>query len=78
MMEFNEELHEKELKKTASQLKSFGFDSVRIITTIDNGAETISMHHGIGNFYAQYGAVKEWVIRQEEYTKQNARQEDDD
>jgi len=46
------------------------FDSVQIIATRHRGAgvgeQTWLMHRGTGNWYARYGAVREWLAREDE------------
>jgi hypothetical protein len=55
-------------------------ESVRIFCTIkrdDNGSGTQLIARGCGNWYAQYGSVKEWVLRAEEEVRLEERPEDD-
>lgn len=51
------------------------FDSIRIFATVkeDGGECTIGVNRGGGNFYAQFGQAREWVLVQDEYTKEKAR-----
>jgi len=55
----------RELERHVSQLGEH-FDSVRIIATVHKNGMTESFSFGAGNFYAQMGAVREWVSRREE------------
>lgn len=45
-------------------------DSVRIFATFQEDDITKSLTLGRGNFYSQYGLIKEWLIRQDEIAKQ--------
>lgn len=49
-------------------------DSARIFITSHDGKteETLSFNTGNGNFAAQYGQVKEWIIMQEQYARTQA------
>lgn len=55
----------RELERHCSQLGEH-FDSVRIIATVHRNGVTESCSFGAGNFYAQMGAVREWVSRRDE------------
>lgn len=54
-------------------------DSVRIFITIHTGdkSETFGYSTGLGNFQAQYGQIREWMIRQDERVKIHARSEEE-
>ena len=53
------------------------FDSVQIFATRGQGdGNTGYVHLGAGNFYANYGAVREWMIRQDEMARMDAREDD--
>lgn len=59
------------VKKALEQLGEH-FDSVQIFCTryepeIEDG--TIQVSKGIGNWFARYGSVKEWTIREESEMK---------
>lgn len=56
------------------------FDSVRIFwTKYDSDSSTTkSNSRGIGDWYAQSGAVREWLIRSEEDTRLDCRSRLDD
>lgn len=51
------------------------FDSVQIIATKRLGGSTVNAASGGGNFYARYGSVREWLIRQDEMVRENVREE---
>jgi hypothetical protein len=62
----------------AVNLLSEHFDTIQIFVTrhepeTENG--TIRVHQGIGNWFARYGQVAEWMIRQDELTRRNVREE---
>ena len=41
-------------------------DSVRLFISVPSGnGETTSFSRGAGNYLAQYGQIKEWILRQE-------------
>lgn len=53
------------------------FDSVQIFTTRHESSEqdgTVTVHLGVGNWFARYGQVSEWLIKQDEWTRMNARE----
>jgi hypothetical protein len=58
------------------------FDSVRIIATrhaVDGESNTSAMFDdGAGNFYAQMGSVREWLVIQEQYQRNWAIKKDSD
>lgn len=60
------------LRRHASMLSEH-FDSVRIFVTRQMHDGTVSVTEGAGNFQAQQGQVREWLIRQDENTRENAR-----
>ena len=49
--------------------------SARIFITymVDGKEETFSYSLGKGNFYAQTGQCREWLTKQDEYARENAR-----
>ena len=51
-------------------------DTCQITVTIQNKADdtTMSLSTGRGNLYARIGSVQEWINRQDEYNRHNARQ----
>jgi len=61
-----------------AQKMSEHWDSVRIIATNHHKGFTGIYSSGRGNFYAQIGGVREWIMRQDEGTKQNVRDESKD
>ena len=66
---------EKIVKRHVSELGEH-FESVRIFVTTpspDDSQLTRSYDSGCGNWYASYGHIQEWIIRQEEYTRLDAR-----
>lgn len=54
-------------------------DSVRIFITTHTGekSETSTYTTGLGNFQAQYGQIREWLIRQDERVKIHARSQEE-
>lgn len=54
------------------------FDSVHIFCTRHEAGEengTVQLNQYAGNFFARYGQVREWLIRQEEQSRQAVRNE---
>lgn len=51
-------------------------DTCQISVTIQNKEDdtTMSLNTGRGNLYARIGSVQEWINRQDEYNRFNARQ----
>lgn len=49
------------------------FDSVIIFATYRRGQNSSYLTRGRGCYYSQYGSVRDWIIRQDEDTKQDAR-----
>jgi hypothetical protein len=62
----------RELERHCSQLGEH-FDSVRIIATTHRDGFTVSHSFGAGNFYAQMGAVREWIKRRDEEVMESVR-----
>ena len=56
------------------------FDSVRIVATrqTGNGQNTAVFTTGSGNYFAQLGSVKEWVVKQDELSRIEQREEGED
>jgi len=69
-----------ELVRKAVSALGEHFDSVRCFVTwpSDDGQQnTKSYESGTGNFYAQYGQIKEWCAMQDEYQRIHARKVSD-
>lgn len=55
------------------------FDSVQIFATRHEPGEkdgTVTIRYGLGNWYTRYGHVKEWVIKEEETTRESVRRDE--
>ena len=63
-------------EKKAAELMEI-CDSVQIIMTKHDPLNnvTLSISIGRGNIYARQAAVREWVLKQDEYSKESARQD---
>lgn len=50
-------------------------DSVQIFVTrqADGGETTQAYSFGTGNFYGRLGQIMEWIVRQEEFIREEAR-----
>jgi len=68
---------EKILQSFVSQLAEH-FDTVQVICTrrLPEEGGTIIADRGAGNWYARYGSLKEWVVKQEEQMRVEQRPED--
>lgn len=56
------------------------FDSVQIFATRHEQGSldgTVSIHIGTGNWFARYGQVTEWCIKQDEWTRRKAAKDDE-
>ena len=65
------------LKKAIHDLGEH-FESVQIFASTHQPAEvgrTVHASAGVGNWYARYGQIREWIIRTEEETKCSVRLE---
>lgn len=68
------------LEKHANELAEH-FDSVQIFVTRHEGGEkngTVNASQGAGNWFARYGQVKSWVIKQDECAREEVRGQNDD
>lgn len=59
-----------DIERVTQALNSLGehFDTVHIFATRHEPAEadgTINVNNGVGNWFARYGQVKEWIVREE-------------
>lgn len=64
--------------RQAAQALAEYYDSVQIFASRDESGEhegTVNVHIGVGNWFARYGQVKDWVIKIEEQTRVNVRNE---
>jgi hypothetical protein len=65
------------LKKAIHDLGEH-FESVQIFVPTHQPAEvgrTVHASAGVGNWYARYGQIREWIIRTEEETKCSVKSE---
>lgn len=73
--------HADDALEKAIELLSEHFDSVQIIATKkdDEDEDTdLLCEHGSGSIYARVGSVRDWLLRQDEYTRQYAKDEEGD
>ena len=66
------------LKKSLRELCEH-FDSVQILCTRYTGGDdggTVNLSMGAGNWFARYGQMKEWLIREEETSRETRREGD--
>lgn len=67
------------IRRHADQLGEH-FDAVHIFATKHLPSEmggTATFQLGVGNWYARYGHIHEWMIKQDEFARINARQPDE-
>lgn len=74
---------DKDIAIVKSHLEKLGehFDSVHIFASRhESGIEdgTVSVNLGSGNWFARYGQVKEWTIKQDEETRIGVRKNKDE
>lgn len=72
----NEDADLEMLRKHAGMLSEH-FETVQIFATklVPDGG-TITVSQGSGNWYARYGQIKEWCVKQDETTRKNVRGEE--
>ncbi len=66
------------LKKSLNELSEH-FDSVQILCTRYKGGDdggTVNISMGTGNWFARYGQMREWLIREEETSRETRRGDD--
>lgn len=60
------------LKNQCTFLKN-SFDTIHIFATKCTNDDTVSFNVGVGNWKARIGQIKDWVIEQDERTREDAR-----
>lgn len=76
-----EEQREVDLLKNATLNLGEHFETVQIFVTrhqseTEDDTGTVNLNYGIGNWFVRIGFVKDWVIRQDEWTRCYARNKD--
>ena len=64
------------LRAAVHTLNEF-YDSVQIFTTRHDPEEsggTVSVSYGEGNWYARVGYIRDWLVTQDERTREDARE----
>ncbi len=64
--------------KKATQALGEHFDSVQIFCTRHEAFKrdgTVNVNYGEGNWFTRFGQVRDWVIRQDERTRDHVREE---
>ena len=74
---------DKDMEMLQKALDALGehFDSVQIFATRhDSGGSggTIGVKRGCGNWFARYGQVREWMIQEEQSSRNNVAKEEDE
>lgn len=62
--------------EAALQTLSEHFDTVQIFCTRHESGEengTVNVNRGMGNWFARYGQVMEWIVREEETSRESRR-----
>lgn len=62
-----------ELLKNQCEFLKTSFDTIHIFATKYSDDDTASFQVGIGNWKARIGQIKDWIIEQDEMTRENAR-----
>jgi len=65
---------DKEVTKHINALMEH-FDTIQVFGTRETEEGTQTYTSGAGNWYARYGQVKEWMIKQDEFVRINCREE---
>jgi hypothetical protein len=65
------------VQKHIDALREF-FDTVQVFCSRQEPDDTISVQMGSGNWHARYGQVSEWLLREEQRSRNKARREDQD
>lgn len=71
------------VEKAAKELGVF-FDTVQIFCSNHNAnpehqnAGTVTTNSGVGNYYTRYGQVREWLVKQDEYTRIQCRKDNEE
>ncbi|MGP1665752.1 MAG: hypothetical protein ACTS5I_07570 [Rhodanobacter sp.] len=72
---------ESDMQRLEKALESLSehFDSCQIFVTRHESGTldgTVNVNLGVGNWYARYGQVHEWLIKQDEMARVKARRDD--
>lgn len=54
------------------------FDAVQIFAVRTDTDGTLTYSKGCGNWFARYGQIRTWLVKQDEYTKKEVQKEEDD
>lgn len=65
------------LKKHCEDLGEY-FDSVQIFATTHDEEGSASLNSGVGNWFARFGQVSEWLTKSNERTKEYVRHEENE
>lgn len=76
---YNQKEIEKQIETFCSSIMEHA-DSVRVFVTSHDGVadNSYAFSMGKGNFFAQVGQVREWIVRQDQYIKIDACKESSD
>lgn len=68
-----------ELVEKAAKELSEHFDGVQIFANRleNNEGGTINIQYGTGNWFSRYGQIRQWLIKEEEHSKCEARKRHD-
>lgn len=79
--ETNGQDHNEQIVSAAVKHLAGHFDSVSVFVTYtlpDRPDSTFSITRHAGNFFARYGIVKEWIMREEESIKEDERKSNEE
>lgn len=68
--------------KEAAMVLGEHYDTVQIFVTrheseTEDSGGTMNANYGVGNWFARYGFVRDWCVRQDEQTRIHYRKSDD-
>lgn len=72
----DEESQDVQRVKKAAEALGEHFDSVQIFANRVDAEGTISLSHGCGNWFARYGQIVEWRVKNDEEAKEGVRREE--
>jgi hypothetical protein len=68
------EAAQKRLEKLCEELGEF-FETVQVFCTVIEHNGTRSHAHGTGNWFARFGQVRTWLVKQEQHYAEDAKSE---
>ena len=77
----SEQMRNNDMERVQKALDTLAehFDSVHIFCTRHEGGQlgaTVKMSMGVGNWFARYGQIREWLLIEEESSRSQCRDKD--